>query len=107
MRRADGSICRGNGCRRRGCRSIRPAPWPRPGLPAVCTRVLARARALFAQAHAAMAQCDRRAMRPARLMGASYAALLDRLEARGWARLAEPVRVPKWQKLWIAARYLT
>ena len=78
-----------------------------PGLPAVCTRVLARARALFAQAHAAMAQCDRRAMRPARLMGASYAALLDRLEARGWARLAEPVRVPKWQKLWIAARYLT
>jgi phytoene synthase len=68
--------------------------------------VLTRARALFAQAHAAMAECDRRAMRPARLMSASYAALLDRLEARGWQRLAEPVRVPKWQKLWIAARHL-
>jgi phytoene synthase len=39
-------------------------------------------------------------------MGATYGALLDRLEARGWARLAEPVRVPKWQKLWIAARHL-
>ena len=77
-----------------------------PGLPAVCERVLAQARALFAQAHAAMAECDRRAMRPARLMGASYAALLDRLEKRGWQRLAEPVRVPKWQKLWIAARHL-
>jgi phytoene synthase len=77
-----------------------------PALPVVCERVLVRARALFAQAHAAMAECDRRAMRPARLMGASYAAILDRLEARGWQRLAEPVRVPKWQKLWIAARHL-
>ena len=77
-----------------------------PGLPAVCDRVLAQARALFAQAHAAMAECDRKAMRPARLMGASYAAILDRLEARGWQRLAEPVRVPKWQKLWIAVRHL-
>ena len=77
-----------------------------PGLPAVCDRLLARARTLFAQAHAAMAECDRRAMRPARLMGASYAAILDRLEHRGWQRLAEPVRVPKWQKLWIAARHL-
>jgi phytoene synthase len=77
-----------------------------PALPAVCARVLARARALFAEAHAAMAECNPRAMRPARLMGATYGALLDRLEARGWARLAEPVRVPKWQKLWIAARHL-
>jgi phytoene synthase len=77
-----------------------------PALPAVCARVLAQARALFAQAHAAMAACDRRAMRPARLMGASYLAILDRLEARGWQRLAEPIRVPKWQKLWIAARHL-
>jgi phytoene synthase len=77
-----------------------------PALPAVCERVLAQARALFAQAHAAMAACDRRAMRPARLMGASYLAILDRLEARGWQRLAEPIRVPKWQKLWIAARHL-
>ena len=77
-----------------------------PALPAVCDRVLAQARALFAQADAAMRACDRRAMRPARLMGASYAALLDRLEARGWTRLSQPVRVPKWQKLWIAARHL-
>lgn len=77
-----------------------------PALPVVCERVTARARALFAQAHAAMAECDRRAMRPARMMGASYAAILDRLEARGWQRLAEPVRVPKWRKLWIAARHL-
>ena len=77
-----------------------------PGLPAVCARTLARARVLFAQADGAMAACDRRAMRPARLMGATYAALLDRLEARGWARPGEAVRVPKWRKLWIAARHM-
>jgi squalene synthase HpnD len=77
-----------------------------PALPAVCGRVLRQARNLFAQAHAAMEACDRKAMRPARLMSASYAAILDRLEARGWTRLAEPIRVPKWQKLLIAARHL-
>jgi len=45
-------------------------------------------------------------MRPARLMGATYAAILGRLEARGWRRLEVPVRLPKWQKLWIALRHL-
>ncbi len=39
-------------------------------------------------------------------MGATYAAVLDRLERRGWADLDPPAKVPTWQKLWIAARYL-
>ncbi len=77
-----------------------------PGLPAVCARMLAEARRRFALAHAAMARCEARAMRPARLMAATYAALLDRLEARGWAAVDRPVRLPAWQKLWIAARFL-
>lgn len=76
-----------------------------PALPAVCARVAAQAHEHFRQAHAAMRLCDKRAMRPARLMGATYAAVLRRLERRGWDRPAEPVRVPKWQKLWIALRY--
>ena len=33
------------------------------------------------------------------------AAILGRLEARGWNRLQQPVKVPKWRKLWIAFRY--
>ncbi len=78
-----------------------------PNLPVVCSRVLAWARELFAEAHRAMQACDRRAMRPARLMGATYAALLDLLEARGWSAPGERVSLPKWRKLWIAARYLT
>ena len=49
--------------------------------------------------------CDAQAMKPARLMGATYAAILSRLERRGWARPGERVSLPKWQKLWLALRY--
>ena len=77
-----------------------------PGLPAVCQRMLAEARRRFRLAQEAMDGCDAIAMRPARIMGATYNALLDRLAARGWTELDRPVRLPKWQKLWIAGRYL-
>jgi phytoene synthase len=63
------------------------------------------AHAYFAQAHAAMAECDPKAMKPARLMGATYDALLTRIEQRGWARLEQRVSLPKWQKLWLALRF--
>jgi phytoene synthase len=76
-----------------------------PGLPAVCGRVAALAHARFADAAAAMRRCDRRAMRPARLMGATYAAILARLERRGWRDLDRPAKLPTWRKLWIALRY--
>jgi len=76
-----------------------------PGLPAVCARMATDAHRHFTEAHAAMRRCAPRAMRPVRLMGASYDALLHRLERRGWDTLSEPVRVPKWQKLLIALKY--
>jgi phytoene synthase len=76
-----------------------------PGLPAVCARLADDAHRHFNDAHAAMRRCKPRAMRPARLMGASYDALLHRLERRGWTRLDQPVRVPKWRKALIALRY--
>lgn len=76
-----------------------------PGLAAVCIRLAQEAHAHFDAAHAAMGSCDPRAMRPARLMGATYAALLARLERRGWDCPAERVRLPTWQKLWIALRH--
>jgi presqualene diphosphate synthase len=74
-------------------------------LPEVCSRVAALAHAQFRAARAAMVECDRQAMRPARLMGATYAAILARLERRGWARLDQRVSLPAWQKLWVAVRY--
>ena len=59
----------------------------------------------FAEARAAIKQCSRRAMRPARAMGAVYHAQLARLRARGWQRFAEPIKLSKPKKLWIALRY--
>jgi phytoene synthase len=76
-----------------------------PALPAVCRRLAALAHAHFDAAHAAMARCDPRAMKPARLMGATYGAILVRLERSGWADPARRVSLPTWQKLWLAARY--
>jgi phytoene synthase len=54
-----------------------------PRLGEVCARVAALAHAQFRAARAAMAECDRKAMRPARLMGATYAAILARLGPAG------------------------
>ena len=76
-----------------------------PRLGVVCARVAGLAHGYFHQAEAAMRDSDRRAMRPARLMGATYAAILTRLERRGWERMAERVSLPKTRKLWLALRY--
>jgi phytoene synthase len=76
-----------------------------PGLPAVCDRVAALAHRYFGDAAAAMRACDRRKMRAARLMGATYAALLARLERRGWNELGTRVSLPRWKKVWLALRY--
>ncbi len=76
-----------------------------PRLAAVCDRAARTARGHFDSAAEAMARCDRRAMRPARLMAATYRAVLGRLEQRGWTRLQQRVSVPGWQKLLILARF--
>jgi presqualene diphosphate synthase len=76
-----------------------------PDLPKVCERVAALAHTQFRIAREAMTECDHQAMRPARLMAATYAAILGRLERRGWRRLDERVSLPAWQKLWVAVRY--
>ncbi len=76
-----------------------------PRLPRVCARVAADAHGRFGEARAAMRDCGRRAMRPARLMGATYAAILGRLERRGWRELGHPVRLSRMQKIGLAVRY--
>jgi len=76
-----------------------------PGLPEVCDRLATLAHAYFREARNAMDQCDRTAMKPARLMGATYDSILSALERRGWKRLEERVSLPKWRKLWLVCRY--
>jgi len=75
------------------------------GLLSVCEQVAALAHDHFRAAKAAMRSCDPKAMKPARLMGATYAAILLRLERRGWSPPQERVSLPTWQKLWLALRY--
>ena len=77
-----------------------------PSLAAVCRRGSAKAHGHFAEAHAAMARCDRRAMRPARLMAANYAAVLAEMDRGGWRNPAVRVSLPWWRKLALAARAL-
>lgn len=74
-------------------------------LPALCARMAAAAHRHFTQAEAAMARCVPAAMKPARLMGATYAALLERMQQRGWSNLDERVSLSKFEKLRIALRY--
>jgi phytoene synthase len=76
-----------------------------PGLAPVCARMASLAHEYFRAAEAAMAECDPRAMRPARLMGATYRALLARLERRGWAHPDRPVSLPAWHKVWLVLRH--
>ncbi|MSP01678.1 MAG: squalene synthase HpnD [Acetobacteraceae bacterium] len=76
-----------------------------PALPRVCARLAADAQRHFRDARAHMAKCDPAAMKPARLMGETYAAILTHLEKRGWQDLTARVNLPTWRKLWLLIRY--
>jgi presqualene diphosphate synthase len=80
-----------------------------PALAKVLADVGARAKEHYVQAETAMTKCERRAMRPARMMKEAYRPYLDRLEAAGW-RLEDvqsPSKLAKTaHRLWIAAKHM-
>jgi presqualene diphosphate synthase len=76
-----------------------------PNLPKVCDEVAAVAVKRFGEAAKLMADNNCRELRAARVIMMIYRRLLERLMARGFARYAEPVRLGKPQKIWIALRY--
>jgi phytoene synthase len=76
-----------------------------PALPAVCAHLARDARAHFDRARRCMAKCDPVAMKPARLMGETYAAILTCLEQSGWRDPGARVSLPLWWKLWLLVRY--
>jgi phytoene synthase len=91
---------------RRGVRGSDPIAILRhPGLPAVCRDLAAIAEDHFREAARAMAQCARRPMRPAAVMGAIYAATLSALQRSGWRDPSTRVSVSKSRKLWLALRH--
>jgi presqualene diphosphate synthase len=74
-------------------------------LPVVCARLAADARGHFREAREQMALCDPAAMKPARLMGETYAAILTCLEQSRWRDPGQRVSLPMWRKLWLLLRY--
>jgi phytoene synthase len=76
-----------------------------PGLDGACRALAALALRRYAEADAAMTECDRKAMRPAAVMSAVYRATLERLMRRGWTRIEERVRLPAPLKLYLAIRH--
>ena len=76
-----------------------------PAIKDVCADLAKIAQCHFDEAAAAMTDCNKNALRPARIMGAIYRGILARLIKRGWEKLDEPVCVPKLEKLWITLRY--
>jgi squalene synthase HpnD len=76
-----------------------------PALPDLCAELAAMARAKFAEAQDALADCDRRKLRPAVIMMTIYRRILDKLLVRGWRRLDQPIEVAKPEKVWIALRH--
>ena len=76
-----------------------------PELPAVCRDLARDARHHYAEARAAIADCSRRAMRPAVVMLDVYEAVFRRGERQGWRPQAYPIAVPATLKLWYAVRH--
>ena len=76
-----------------------------PSLPAVCSDLARIARQRYAEARAAMSECRRGPMRPARIMMHMYWRILDELERRGWRNLDQHVRVGRLTKLGILLRH--
>lgn len=79
-----------------------------PAIGAVCADLAQRARAEFRRADDALAQADRRCLRPAQMMRDAYGMLLDRLEHLGWPPpRGQRVRLTPWCKLRLAARFIS
>jgi phytoene/squalene synthetase len=75
----------------------------------VCERLAVAASEQFARARAALRALprrERRALVPARIMGAVYGELLVKLRARGGELRGGRVRVPRARKLWLALQVL-
>ena len=91
---------------RHGVRVTQPPEVLRhPALPAVCRDLAAMAERHFEDADAAMAQCRRRAMRPAAVMAAVYRATLRELLRSDWRDPAARVALPSRSKLWLVLRH--
>lgn len=76
---------------------------PGPGFQEFMRFESRRAEEHFARARANLAPADRRALAPARTMGAIYREILRRMEADGYRVFEKRYRVPLWRKMGLLA----
>ena len=76
-----------------------------PKLAGACEELAAVAERRFEEAMALLGAMPRRPLRPARIILVVYRRLLQRLRQRGFARIAEPVKLSKTEKLWLILRH--
>lgn len=71
----------------------------------VCSELAELARTYYGEADRLMKELRSRRMRPAAVMMAGYRETLEKLRARGWKRIDEPVRLKQTRKIWLAVRH--
>ncbi|MDE0052666.1 MAG: presqualene diphosphate synthase HpnD [Gammaproteobacteria bacterium] len=71
----------------------------------VCAELAELARSHYDEADKLMKELQSRRMRPAAVMMAGYRETLEKLRARGWKRIDEPVRLKQTRKIWLAVRH--
>jgi presqualene diphosphate synthase len=76
-----------------------------PAIGHACAALAARAERHFAEAETIMARSARRIVRTPRIMATAYRMMFDQMIARGWQAPRRPVRLRRWQFLWILLRY--
>jgi squalene synthase HpnD len=78
-----------------------------PNLHTACLVLAGEAQSHFTHAAGLMAQVDSRPLRPAMAMMTVYRLILERLIDRGWTDPAQPLDIPKWEKLLAAFKGAT
>ena len=76
-----------------------------PALADVCEILSRITQQRYREVRILIKQCDRNSVRPAIMMLEVYNKVFQKLTKRGWAELATPVALTKFEKIWIAIRY--
>jgi squalene synthase HpnD len=74
-------------------------------LPYVCDVLAAVAENRFRESDQILSTCDRNQTRAAQLMMQVYRRVFERLTARGWRRMDQPVSLSRFEKAWVLLRY--
>ena len=81
------------------------AVFAHPGFARVCAELADLAQGFYGEADGLIKVLGSRRMRPAVVMMAVYRETLDRLQARGWTRVDERIRLTRGRRFWLALRH--